>query len=49
MPESELDREQHLLELATRGTHQLFKAGVEAGHQALRLRWDARSVPVLSR
>ncbi len=31
MPDSEVAREQHLLELATRGTHQLFKAGVEAG------------------
>jgi len=28
---SEEDDEQQLLELATRGTHQLFKAGVEAG------------------
>lgn len=31
LPESEVEREKHLLELATRGTHQLFKAGVEAG------------------
>ena len=31
LPESDVEREKHLLELATRGTHQLFKAGVEAG------------------
>ena len=31
LPESDTEREKHLLELATRGTHQLFKAGVEAG------------------
>ena len=30
LPESEVEREKHLLELATRGTHQLFKAAVEA-------------------
>jgi dTDP-4-dehydrorhamnose reductase len=31
LPEDELQREQLLLDLATRGTHVLFKAGVEAG------------------
>lgn len=31
LPESIGDRAQQQLELATRGTHQLFKAGVEAG------------------
>lgn len=31
LPESIVDSEKQLLELATRGTHQLFKAGVEAG------------------
>ncbi len=31
LPDSPVEREQYLLELATRGTHQLFKAGVEAG------------------
>ena len=31
LPDAETEREKHLLELATRGTHQLFKAGVEAG------------------
>ena len=31
LPKDELEREQKLLDLATRGTHVLFKAGVEAG------------------
>ncbi|MCZ6634121.1 MAG: NAD(P)-dependent oxidoreductase [bacterium] len=31
LPEGELEREQALLDLATRGTHVLFTAGVEAG------------------
>lgn len=31
LPDGDLQREQELLDLATRGTHVLFKAGVEAG------------------